>query len=75
MRFHRTGSQDVHDNVEKFDTPTLVEVWRTAPYMNNGAYATLRDLFEQGRHGVKDGRFDNLTRDEQDDLIEFVLSL
>ena len=75
MRLHRTGSQDVNDQVEKFDTPTLIEVWRTAPYMNNGEYPTIRDVLEKARHGVKDGRYDALTAREQDDLIEFVLSL
>lgn len=75
MRLHRIGSQDVNDTIEKFDTPTLIEVWRTAPYMNTGAYVTLRQLFEEGKHGVKDGRFERLTKQEQDDLIEYVLSL
>ncbi len=75
MRLHRTGSQDVNDTIEKFDTPTLIEVWRTAPYMNTGAYTTLREVLEVGRHGVKDGRFERLSQEEQDDLIEYVLSL
>lgn len=75
LRLHRTGSQDPNDTIEKFDTPTLIEAWRTAPYMNTGEYTTLRSLLEEGRHGVKDGRFERLTREEQDDLIEFVLSL
>ena len=75
MRLHRTGSQDYNDNVDKFDVPTLIEAWRTPPYMNNGAYSTIRDVLEVGRHGVKDGRYERLEKQEQDDLIEFVLSL
>lgn len=75
MRLHRTRTQDVNDNIEKFDTPTLIEAWRTGPYMNNGSCATMRDVFEKAKHGVRDGRYDALTKQEQDDLIEFVLSL
>lgn len=75
MRLHRVGSQDPNDFIDKFDTPTLIETWRTAPYLNTGAHTTIRELLEVGKHGVKDGRFDELTHEEQDDLIEYVLSL
>ena len=75
MRLHRVGSQDPNDFFDKFDTPTLVEVWRTAPYLNTGMWTSVRQLLEEGKHGVKDGRFDELTPQEQDDLIEYVLSL
>lgn len=75
LRLHRTGSQDPNDFFDKFDTPTLVEVWRTAPYLNTGAYTTIRAMLEEGKHGVRDGQFDKLSKQEQDDLIEYVLSL
>ena len=75
LRLHRVGSQDPNDFFNKFDTPTLIEVWRTAPYLNTGAYTTIRELLEEGKHGVKDGQFDRLSKEEQDDLIEYVLSL
>ena len=75
MRLHRVGSQDPNDFIDKFDTPSLIETWRTAPYLNTGAYTTIRELLEVGKHGVKDGRFDELSKEEQADLIEYVLSL
>ena len=75
LKRYRTHSQGVNDQIEKFDTPTLIEVWRTGPYMNTGSYETMRDVFEVGRHCVEDGRFEKLSKQEQDDLIEFVLSL
>ena len=37
MRLHRTRTQDPNDFIDKFDTPSLVEAWRTAPYLNTGA--------------------------------------
>lgn len=75
LRLHRVGSQDVNDYIDAFDSPTLIEVWRTAPYMNTGEYLTVRELLLEGKHGARDGRLDKLTPQEQDDLIEYVLSL
>ncbi|MBQ2850797.1 MAG: hypothetical protein IJE77_09985 [Thermoguttaceae bacterium] len=75
LRLHRVGSQDVNDFIDAFDSPTLIEVWRTAPYMNTGEYLTVRELLLEGKHGARDGRLDKLTPQEQDDLIEYVLSL
>ena len=60
---------------DRFDTPTLVEVWRTAPYLHDGRYATLKDLLVEGKHGLRRGRSDELSEQEIDDLVEFVLSL
>ena len=44
----RAGTYDRND---RFDTPTLIEVWRTAPYLHDGRYATIKELFSKGRHG------------------------
>ncbi|MHC4253600.1 MAG: cytochrome c peroxidase [Planctomycetota bacterium] len=60
---------------EKLDTPTLIEVWRTAPYMNDGRFTTVRDLLIKGNHGVTRGGVGKLTEQQIDDLVEFVLSL
>lgn len=72
---HRTGSHGDNETFTKFDTPTLIEVWRTAPYMNNGHWLTIRELLTEGKHGNKEGLLDRLTDRELDDLIEYVLSL
>ena len=29
---------------DRFDTPTLVEIWRTAPYLHDGSAATMREV-------------------------------
>ncbi len=75
LSLHRTGSHSYNDTHTRFDTPTLIEVWRTAPYMNNGHYLTIRDVLLDAKHGNKDGKLDQLTDQELDDLIEYVLSL
>ncbi len=38
----------------QWDTPTLVELWRTGPYWHDGKYATLEELFETGMHGLQE---------------------
>ncbi len=57
----------------EFDTPTLVEIWRTAPYLHDGRYATLEDLIRKGRHGLDSSLY--LHEHEAQDLIEYLLSL
>ncbi|MHB8971982.1 MAG: hypothetical protein ACYC3X_19365 [Pirellulaceae bacterium] len=72
---HRIGkAQSRHFN-NQFDTPTLVEVWRTAPYLNQGRYPTIRELLSDGRHGLSDAENEQLTEQDVGDLVEFVLSL
>jgi YVTN family beta-propeller protein len=72
---HNVGSKGQYDRTMSFDTPTLVECWRTAPYMHDGKYTTLKDLLTKGKHGGKHGEMDNLAPEQIDDLVEYVLSL
>ncbi|MDR2344985.1 MAG: c-type cytochrome [Planctomycetaceae bacterium] len=59
----------------EFDTPTLVELWRTAPYMHDGRYTDLKDVFKKGTHGDVEGDIESLTEQQLDDLVEYLLSL
>jgi len=59
----------------RFDTPTLIEVWRTAPYLHDGRYESVRQVLIEGRHGLKDKVFEALSKRQIEDLVEFVLSL
>ncbi len=61
--------------IEKFVTPPLREVWRTAPYLFDGRAVTMRDVLTtynpEDRHGITS----NLSEQEIADLIEYILSL
>ncbi|MDR2117645.1 MAG: EF-hand domain-containing protein [Planctomycetaceae bacterium] len=59
----------------QFDTPTLIEVWRTAPYLHDGRYVNMKDVFRLGKHGDVKGTVDQLTEEQLDDLVEYLLSL
>ena len=55
-----------------WDTPTLREVWRTAPYLFDGRAATLEETFSVHKHGLE-GR--SITPEQIDRLVEYVNSL
>ncbi|MCC6144413.1 MAG: c-type cytochrome [Candidatus Hydrogenedentes bacterium] len=58
-----------------FDTPTLVEVWRTAPYLYDGRAATLEDVFTQHNPEDKHGQTSSLSPEDLDALIAYVSTL
>jgi YVTN family beta-propeller protein len=75
-RLHDIGSLGKYDGpTDKFSTPRLIEVWRTAPYLHDGRYLTMKELFVQGKHGLDPFGNHALPDADIDDLVEFVLSL
>jgi YVTN family beta-propeller protein len=72
---HDLGIGKWLDVGKSFDTPTLIEAWRTAPYLYDGRAATVEDMLK--KHNVNDqhGKTSNLTDRQVEDLAEFVLSL
>jgi cytochrome c peroxidase len=75
LRMHDVGTRNRNEHSGRFDTPTLIEVWRTAPYLHDGRYTTVKQLLVDGRHGLKSSRTGELTEQEIEELAEFVLSL
>lgn len=69
LKMHRIG-EDVE--FEKgWDTPTLREVWRTAPYLFDGRAATMQEVFEVHRHGIDK----KVSKKDIEALTEYVNSL
>lgn len=60
---------------DAFDTPTLLEIWRTAPYLHDGSVSTLHDLLTFANHDDRHGKTSHLTADQVLDLCEYLLSL
>jgi YVTN family beta-propeller protein len=76
LKVHDVESKGPYDRKAfSFDTPTLIECWRTAPYLHDGRYVTMKQVIKEGKHGRKHGEVEKLTEQEIDDLVEFVLSL
>ena len=75
LKQHDVGTGKDLDKDKKFDTPTLVEVWRTAPYLYDGRAATMKEVLTIHNSGDKHGVTSNLTDNEIKDLAQFILSL
>ncbi len=75
LEMHDVASRGEYDRRDDFDTPILIECWRTAPFMHDGHYTTMKELFTVGKHGQKGGDVEGLSEQEINDLVEFVLSL
>ena len=75
LKLHDVGSKGQYDRASEFDTPALIECWRTAPYMHDGHFMTIQSLLKDGKHGSVSGDVEGLTEQEINDLAEFVLSL
>jgi YVTN family beta-propeller protein len=58
-----------------FDTPTLVELYRTAPYLHDGTAVTLSDVLTTRNPEDKHGHTSKLSEEQIDDLVAFLLSL
>jgi DNA-binding beta-propeller fold protein YncE/cytochrome c peroxidase len=59
----------------KFDTPSLIEIWRTAPYLYNGKAKDLKEVFTKYNKTQKHGKTAQLSHQELEDLIEYCLTL
>jgi hypothetical protein len=71
-----TGSDDPTEKIgPTFDTPTLLGIYRSGPYLHHGKAATLREVLVDFNRGDKHGRTSQLTAKEIDDLVEFLKSL
>jgi YVTN family beta-propeller protein len=57
-----------------FDTPTLVEVWRTAPYLYDGRAATIKEVLTKYNTDNEHGTTSALTEKQINDQAEYVLS-
>jgi YVTN family beta-propeller protein len=74
LQQYNVGTGKGREQEQEFDTPTLVEVWRTAPYLHDGRAVTIEDMLVEHNIGDKHGRTSGLTEKQIADLAEFVLS-
>jgi hypothetical protein len=71
-----TGRSDPSEKMPlKYDTPTLLGVYRSAPYLHDGSAKTLRDVLTTSNAGDKHGKTSHLTPNQIDELVEFLKAL
>ncbi|MDR0560655.1 MAG: beta-propeller fold lactonase family protein [Prevotellaceae bacterium] len=75
LKKYDVGSGENEEKNTLFDTPTLREVWRTSPYLYNGKAVSLREVLTvcnpENLHGITQ----NLTEEELQALILYILTL
>jgi cytochrome c peroxidase len=75
MQEYDAGTGTERDDNRGYDTPTLIEVWRTAPYLHDGRAVTIKEVLTRFNKDDRHGRTSNLTDKQIEDLAAFVLSL
>jgi YVTN family beta-propeller protein len=71
-----TGSSDPSERMgAAYDTPTLLGVYRTAPYLHHGKAATLHEVFTKHNPNDQHGKTSHLNPAQIDDLVAFLKCL
>jgi YVTN family beta-propeller protein len=66
------GTKDPADDSGLFDTPQLVNIALTGPFLHDGRAATLEEIWTLYNPHDQHGRTNDLTKDELNDLIEYL---
>ncbi|MGB8098095.1 MAG: hypothetical protein WCF17_13135, partial [Terracidiphilus sp.] len=66
------GTKKATDNSGLLDTPQLVNIALTAPYLHDGSAKTLEEIWTVFNPNDQHGRTNDLTKDELNDLIEYL---
>lgn len=74
MKLYDVGIGIGREEGQAFDTPTLIENWRTAPFLYDGRAATMQEVLTTFNKSDKHGHTTGLTEEELADLTEFILS-
>ena len=71
-----TGNSDDSETMgSAYDTPMLLGLYRSAPYLHHGTAATLHDVVTTQNPGDKHGTTSHLTKPQIADLVAFLKSL
>jgi len=72
---HDIGTKLLLDRESHFDTPHLHNIYDSAPYLHNGIAETLEEIWTRYNPDDKHGVTNDMTKDELNDLIEYVKTL
>ncbi len=71
-----TGKSDPSEKMEPaYDTPTLLGVYRSAPYLHHGKAKTLKEMLTTLNPDDQHGKTSHLTKDQIADLVEYLQCL
>ncbi len=69
------GTQQPSDRQGKFDTPHLNNIYDSAPYLHNGMANTLEEIWTVHNPHDTHGYTNDMTKDQLNDLIEYLKTL
>ncbi len=72
QRSFDVGTKRATDNPGPLDTPQLTNIGLSAPYLHDGSAATLEQIWTVFNPEDRHGRTNDLTKDELNDLIEYL---
>lgn len=75
LKQYNVGTGLGREAENEYDTPTLVEIWRTAPYLYDGRAATLEEVIGKYNSEDRHGKTRHLTDQERSNLVAYLLSL
>jgi YVTN family beta-propeller protein len=71
-----TGGDDPSETLgPTYDTPTLLGIYRTAPYLHHGKARSLIEVLTTFNLGDRHGKTSHLSKGDLDDLVEFLKAL
>jgi cytochrome c peroxidase len=74
-QLHDVGTKSWLDHESRFDVPHLTNVYDSAPYLHNGIAETLEEIWTRYNPEDKHGVTNDLTKDQLNDLIEYLKTL
>jgi YVTN family beta-propeller protein len=74
-KLHDVGTRGPTDTQSRFDTPALLGVARTAPYLHDGRARTLEEVFTKHNKQQRHGAAHQLTKQELADLMAYLKGL
>lgn len=74
-RIHDVGTKMWLDEVSEFDVPHLSNIYDSAPYLHNGIADTLEEIWTRYNPYDEHGVTNDMTKDELNDLIEYLNTL
>jgi YVTN family beta-propeller protein len=77
FKLHDIGTGD--DPAEKmppeYDTPSLIGIYRSAPYLHHGKAKTLMEVLTTFNKGNRHGKTSHLSAEQKEDLVAFLKSI
>jgi len=72
---HDIGTKNWIDRESDFDTPHLNNIYDSAPYLHNGIAETLEEIWTRYNPDDQHGVTNDMTKDQLNDLIEYIKTL